>query len=275
MTEPPGASRDGIDRRTMRIDETILLALSRQPGSRDFSAGPGGQADTPEDPLEMLRRKYPDFHRIVWRKRVVDFGCGLGHQSVALVRTEESEVCGVDTNRKTLDKAIQYANSQALPAGRLEFRERVDRDMWGMFDVVISKDAMEHYPEPAATLEEMRRLLKPGGRLLITFGPPWFAPYGSHMHFFCKVPWLNLLFAERTVMAVRARFRQDGARRYEDCESGLNKMSVAKFERLITAAGLMVEQRRYDCIKGLNFLGRLPLLRELFINHVTATLTVP
>jgi ubiquinone/menaquinone biosynthesis C-methylase UbiE len=134
---------------------------------------------------------------------------------------------------------------------------------------------MEHYPEPAATLEEMRRLLKPGGRLLITFGPPWFAPYGSHMHFFCKVPWLNLLFTERTVMAVRARFRQDGAKRYEDCESGLNKMSVAKFERIIAEAGLKVEDRRYDCIKGLNFLGRLPLLRELFINHVTATLTVP
>ena len=259
----------------MRIDETILLALSRQPSAPDFSAEPAALAGTPEDPLEMLRRKYPDFHQMVWRKRVVDFGCGIGHQSVALVRAEECVVCGVDTNRKTLDKATQYANSQALPAGRLEFRERVSRDMWGAFDVVISKDAMEHYPEPAATLEEMRRLLKPGGRLLITFGPPWFAPYGSHMHFFCKVPWLNLLFTERTVMAVRARFRQDGAKRYEDCESGLNKMSVAKFERIIAACGLKVENRRYDCIKGLNFLGRLPLLRELFINHVTATLTVP
>jgi SAM-dependent methyltransferase len=259
----------------MRIDEKILLALSHQSDNRDSPGEPAGGARAPEDPLAMLRHKYPDFHRMAWRKRVVDFGCGTGQQSVALVQTEECEVCGVDTNRKTLDKAIQYANRQALPAGRLEFRERVSRDMWRTFDVVISKDAMEHYPEPAATLEEMRRLLKPGGRLLITFGPPWFAPYGSHMHFFCKVPWLNLLFTERTVMAVRARFRQDGAKRYEDCESGLNKMSVAKFERIIAAAGLKVENRRYDCIKGLNFLGRLPLLRELFINHVTATLTVP
>ena len=259
----------------MRIDETILLALSRQPDNRDSSGEPAGHAHAPEDPLAMLRHKYPDFHHLVWRKRVVDFGCGIGHQSVALVGTEECVVCGVDTNHRTLDKAMQYAKSQALPAGRLEFRERVSRDMGGTFDVVISKDAMEHYPEPAAILEEMRRLLKPGGRLLITFGPPWFAPYGSHMHFFCKVPWLNLLFTERTVMAVRARFRDDGAKRYEDCESGLNKMSVAKFERLVAACGLKVEYRRYDCIKGLDFLGKLPLLRELFINHVTATLAAP
>ena len=259
----------------MRIDEAILLKLSRPPGSADFSSETGARTASPEDPLQMLRDKYPDFHQLVWRKRVVDFGCGLGHQSVALVRDEDCHVCGLDTNRKTLDKAIQYARGFQLPEGRLEFRESVSRDMWGAFDVVISKDAMEHYPEPAATLEEMKRLLKPGGRLLVTFGPPWFAPYGSHMHFFCKVPWLNLLFTERTVMSVRARFRSDGATRYEDCESGLNKMSIGKFERLVAASGLIVEGRRYDCIRSINFLGKLPVLRELFINHVTVALKFP
>ncbi len=259
----------------MRIDEKILLALSRQPGGSDFSSGPAAHGDEPEDHLAMLRDKYPDFHHLVWRKRVVDFGCGTGRQSVALVRAEECEVCGLDTNRKTLDKAVQHAESQSLPKERLTFRERIAPDMRGTFDVVISKDAMEHYPEPAATLEEMKLLLKPGGKLLITFGPPWFAPYGSHMHFFCRVPWLNLLFTERTVMAVRARFRSDGAMRYEDCESGLNKMSVAKFERIIAASGLKVENYRHDCIKGLDFLAKLPILRELFINHVTATLSMP
>lgn len=259
----------------MRIDETILLALSRSSGDHSSSAEPAAHANTPADPLELLRGKYPNFHQMVWRKRVVDFGCGTGQQAAALVQTEECDVLGVDTNRKTLEKAKQYANGLQLPSGRLEFRERVNRDMWGTFDVVISQNAMEHYPEPAAILEEMQRLLKPGGKLLVTFGPPWFAPYGSHMDFFCNVPWLNLLFTERTVMAVRARFRNDGAVRYEDCESGLNKMSVAKFARIVAASGLKMEYYHYDCIKGLNFLGELPLLRELFINHVTCTLTVP
>lgn len=39
--------------------------------------------------------------------------------------------------------------------------------------------------------------------LLITFGCPWLSPYGSHMHFFTKMPWINVFFSETTVMRVR------------------------------------------------------------------------
>jgi hypothetical protein len=131
---------------------------------------------------------------------------------------------------------------------------------------------MEHYSEPRVILEEMKSALKPGGTILITFGPPWFAPYGSHMHFFTTMPWLNLLFSERTVMNVRAHFRGDAATRYEDVEFGLNKMSVAKFERIAAETGLKISQRKYECIKGLDFLGKIPRARELFINNISCAL---
>ena len=55
---------------------------------------------------------------------------------------------------------------------------------------------MEHFPEPEETLKEMISALTPEGRLFITFGNPWFSPYGSHMQFFTKVPWVNILFSE-------------------------------------------------------------------------------
>ena len=50
------------------------------------------------------------------------------------------------------------------------------------------------------------------------------------------------------------------------------KMSVKKFETIITACGLKMEKKKYDCVKGLNLLGKLPVLRELFINQVTGLL---
>lgn len=44
------------------------------------------------------------------------------------------------------------------------------------FDVVLCTEVLEHVPEPVAALREMVRLLRPGGRLLIT------APLGSGLH---------------------------------------------------------------------------------------------
>ncbi len=44
------------------------------------------------------------------------------------------------------------------------------------FDVILCTEVLEHVPEPIEVLREMARLLKPGGRLLIT------APLGSGSH---------------------------------------------------------------------------------------------
>jgi hypothetical protein len=75
-------------------------------------------------------------------------------------------------------------------------------------------------------------------------------------------------------MKVRVRFREDGAMRYEEVESSLNKMTVAKFEHTVSGAGLQMVHRRYDCVKNLNFRGKLPLLRELFVNQISCVLSV-
>lgn len=44
------------------------------------------------------------------------------------------------------------------------------------FDVILCTEVLEHVPEPIAALREMSRILKPGGRLLLS------APFTSGMH---------------------------------------------------------------------------------------------
>jgi len=46
----------------------------------------------------------------------------------------------------------------------------------GTFDVVLCTEVLEHVPEPIEALREFSRILKPGGRLLLT------APLGSGLH---------------------------------------------------------------------------------------------
>jgi SAM-dependent methyltransferase len=217
-----------------------------------------------KNPLQVLQREFPDLGELVSGKHVLDFGCGYGDQAGSLAIVYGCKATGYDTNPRVL-----YAAQ--VKHGMAEFVDRLEP---GTYDVVISQNAMEHFPQPAHVLREMKDALAPGGMILITFGPPWYAPYGSHMHFFCKIPWLNLLFPESVVMAVRAHYRQDGAKRYEEVESGLNKMSLAKFEGLLEDLGLEVVRRQYTAVKGWNVLTRIPLLRELLTSRVTVLLRV-
>jgi len=263
--------------------------LSRAPED----ARPGeGEPSGLDNALDLLCRVFPGFEREIVGKRVLDFGCGSGLQACAMARRGASYVLGLDTNPKTLARARELASSEGLD-GMVEFAEtlgdalrqaqdvlrqaqhdirQAQDERRGRFDLLISQNSMEHFSDPAAVLGQMKSALAPGGRLLITFGPPWLAPYGSHMQFFTPVPWVNLLFPESAVMKVRSRYIHDGAARYEEVEGGLNRMSVGKFERLIKQCGLEVANRRYECVKGIDLLARLPLAREMFVNHVSCVL---
>lgn len=254
----------------MSVGERILLYLSRRPSEEEYPKYDAGNAEGAA--LDLLTRVYPNFSALVSGKRVVDFGCGIGNQSIALVKEHGCWVVEVDSNKATLRRAMENAKEHNVSPSQLSFVGGVSPEMRESFDVVISQNSFEHFPEPEMVLNEMSCLLSSSGVILITFGPPWLAPYGSHMHFFCKVPWINILFPEKAVMKARSHFRSDGATTYEDVESGLNRMTIAKFEFIVSSCNLKLIYKKYECVKEINCLSKVPLVRELFINHVTALL---
>jgi SAM-dependent methyltransferase len=221
-----------------------------------------------ESPLSLLKEVFPDFLKNIKGKVICDFGCGFGNQSIALVNAGAGYVFGVDINQKKINEALAFSSSDK----NIEFSTAIQDTHRGKFDIVISQNSMEHFPNPIETLKEMKSLLKDDGVLLITFGPPWYAPYGAHMQFFTNIPWVHLIFSEKAIMNVRSHYRSDGAKRFEEVESGLNKMSLLKFNHIINESRTKIEFKHYKCLKNLNFLGKIPLLQELFINHITVKL---
>ena len=256
----------------MRVGERILLAASRQPGEADLHVRKAGGEWTAESALRLLESEFPAFDERIRGRRVLDFGSGAGYQAVALAMLGAGSVVGVEPYRKSYDQALALVAASGV-ADRVTFVEELSDDLHGQFDIVISQNSMEHYGDPGGVLDTMARALAPGGALYITFGPPWLAPHGSHMHFFTRLPWVNLLFSEETVMRVRSRFRSDGARRYGDIAGGLNQMTVAKFERLVRQSGLRATYWRYAGVRGADALTRIPGMRELFTNQVSCILT--
>jgi SAM-dependent methyltransferase len=243
--------------------ESLLLRFCLAPEAVSVES-----QESARPPLERLIHVYPDLLAQIRGKRVLDYGCGWGAQSVAMAEAGAARVVGVDINEGGLERARVLAESRGVQ-DRVEFATEPPEEQ---FDFVFSQDSMEHFPDPATTLSDMARALSPNGQLLVTFGPPWFAPYGAHMHYFTKIPWVHLMFPERTIMAVRKRYRRDGAVRFEDVEGGLNRMSVRKFGRLLKASGLRVARLDTEAVKGQRALQRIPLIGELFTNNVTALL---
>ena len=257
----------------MKIGERILLSVSRKPGSSEYAGATLHY--TVQNALDFPKKTIPGLLDHIKDKVVLDYGCGPGYQAVAMAREGARSVVGIDINQNWLERARALAAENKCD-DRVSFSEAAsflaDSSNREKFDVTLCCGSFEHFADSARELAHMKSLTRRGGRILITFAEPWLSPYGSHMTLFTRVPYINILFSEKTVMAVRSRFRDDGATRYEEIVSGLNRMTLAKYERIIRNSGLRVEHQNYFATKNLPVVKNIPYLREFFVSAITCIL---
>jgi ubiquinone/menaquinone biosynthesis C-methylase UbiE len=97
-------------------------------------------------------------------ERLLDLGCGTGALLRELVPTR-AELSGLD-----LSFAMLASARASLPAAVLLAVGEAGSLPWpaGSFDVVVSISSLHYWEHPELALREVRRILKPGGRLVIT-----------------------------------------------------------------------------------------------------------
>jgi SAM-dependent methyltransferase len=95
------------------------------------------------------------------RRRILDVGCGTGTMLSYLASYGKAE--GVDID----DEAVGYCHERGLldvslgEAAKLPFHDST-------FELVTALDVIEHLDDDASALREMKRVLLPGGHLLVT-----------------------------------------------------------------------------------------------------------
>jgi len=94
------------------------------------------------------------------RPRILDVGCGTGANLLMLSEYGDAE--GVDLSKD----ALAFCHERGLEKVRLGAAEALPYDD-GTFDLVTALDVVEHMDDDLVGLREMRRVLRPGGRVLL------------------------------------------------------------------------------------------------------------
>ena len=119
--------------------------------------------DDPE-PWAWGRRRAILLGEVRRGERVLDLGCGAG-RFVAALREAGADAVGIELAAAALERARRNAAGADLrllePDGSLPLGH-------GEVDLVWCSEVLEHVPDTAALLNEVRRVLKRGGRLLVT-----------------------------------------------------------------------------------------------------------
>jgi SAM-dependent methyltransferase len=95
------------------------------------------------------------------RARILDAGCGSGRNMVELAR--HGTVTGVELSETSVALARERGSGEVVAGSVLEmpFAD-------GSFDLAVSLDVVEHLDDDLAALRELRRVVRPGGALLVT-----------------------------------------------------------------------------------------------------------
>ena len=183
---------------------------------------------------------YPEFFPIQANEEVLNLGCGDGVQAVTY-RGNFKRMVGVDVNQGRLATAQALCIERGVGGFEPIIGDVEHVPLNDQFDKVIAIDIVEHVLHPDQMAKEMYRLLKPGGRALVTF---------PAMH----DRWVALFrFIGRTVLRRKGKtIEKDGW----DPDAHQRDLSISKWVSIIESSGLRcIASRATTMFPPLHLLG--------------------
>jgi len=127
------------------------------------------------DSLGPIRDFIPDFlkrfsqygsilNQVPAGSKLLDLGCGQGKVSALFLRFKGCRVTGLDISQN----AVAEAKEKGINATRFDLNSDALPFDNNSFDCVTIIDVLEHVLNPIALLGEARRVLVPGGRLIVS-----------------------------------------------------------------------------------------------------------
>ena len=131
--------------------------------------------------------------------KVAEIGSAEGGVLASFVEKGATEALGTDIIdvRLELGKKINEIIGINIEFNNHNIVEEEVPEKWSQkFDLVLLRDVIEHLDNTETALKNIKKIIKPGGFLYVTF-PPYYSPFGGHQHtlnnFWGKLPYLHYL----------------------------------------------------------------------------------
>ena len=184
-------------------------------------------------------------------KRVVDLGCGDGSIALGVMeKYKPADLLGLELDHVDVGYLAQQAKEFLgieLPGG-LRFGTCEPESIPvanAMSDLVMSWSVFEHVANPVVVMQEIRRILRPGGLMFLQIWPLYHSQRGSHLWNWYPDGWEHLQKSSNELRAeFIEKFDHDEALQKEtlvDYDS-LNRITVDQLQKAILASGLVIRR---------------------------------
>lgn len=196
------------------------------------------------------------------KKRVLDFGCGMGGMTLWYAKNWDCFACGIDIDKHHLEIAHHLQKKLNVNNVKFELCDILNENVSEEYDYIFLNDVIEHVPIHMLghLLQKLKDLLSEEGYIFISY-PPWRSPYASHLNQAIHIPWCQFLpsfFLEKLIDRYNQVIVGEKEGTLKDVYYGLNKLDPAKLKKLTSGLGLTTVYRYSH-----TFLNRLNLFRKI------------
>lgn len=215
---------------------------------------------------------------------VLEIGCGEGGNLLTFYELGCSRLVGIDLAKGKIENAKKFFGEKANSED-IEFISddiyNISSDDIGQFDLIITRDVLEHIHDQERFMNFVKKFLKPGGKFFLGF-PPWHNPFGGHQQIcesklLSKLPYFHILprFIYKFILKI---FGESDAKIKGLLEVKETGITIERFERIIKRTNYKKDKRvfyfinpNYEMKFGLKpresskLISAIPFFRNFFI----------
>ncbi|MEQ9495306.1 MAG: class I SAM-dependent methyltransferase [Deltaproteobacteria bacterium] len=252
---------------------------------------------------EALARSWRHFSDAdIAGKDVIDFGSGKGNLTFYLAERKPRSIVGVELHGPSAAECQRQAEERDFGDTKVSFVQGSPDGIPlpdACADTLLAFDVIEHVMEPDVIVREWRRVLRPGGKVLLEWCP-YRSPWAPHMEAMIPIPWAHFVFGEKALFRTAERLYDEEEKvlrpwNYDDdgnlmpnkwrawssfAEQGyINQLNVAPFKALVGRYDFDVGRFEHVTFSSLPardvlapVLMRIPVVNELMASYVVGEL---